>query len=236
VLTREARIVDDIHDGAPVLEDFLVRMDLDGREKRRFSLLDALDVSKFKQRWRSNIPQDGDILHTNSVRWLDGTHARNFAAAARGNMLLSMRSLNMLVIVDPRRAQAVWVHEGTYRAQHDAKLLPNGNLLLFDNLGLPQVSTILEFDPQGSGPAWIYRGQPEARFFSRNCGTAYRLDNGNTLMIESNAGRAIEVTPERELVWEFYNPHRAGEGDAFIANLFDLIRIPAQQPPPWLDR
>lgn len=235
VLTREARLIDDIHDGAPVLEDFVVLMDLEGREKRRVSLLEALDRSKFKQRWRKKIPKDGDILHTNSVRELDGRHAKELRAFADGNLLVSMRSLDMLAVVDPDAKRAVWVQEGTYRAQHDAQLLPNGNLLVFDNLGLPRVSSVLELDPRDARPRWVYRGTPEARFFTRTCGAAYRLDNGNTLMIESNAGRALEVTAEKDVVWEFYNPHRAGEDGEFIANLFDLVRIRQEERPSWLE-
>jgi len=235
LLTREARMIDDIFDGAPVLEDFLVLMDLDGREHRRVSIVEALDNSKFKARWRANLPQDGDILHTNSVRELDGRYARGLRAFADGNLLISMRSLHMLAVIDPDRERAVWVQEGTYRAQHDAHLLPNGNLLVFDNLGMPRSSSVQELDPRGAQLEWVYRGTPEARFFTRNCGTAYRLDNGNTLMIESNAGRALEVTPQKDLVWEFYNPHRAGDDDEFIANLFDLVRIPAEERPEWLE-
>ncbi len=64
------------------------------------------------------------------------------------------------------------------------------------------------------------------RFFSELCGTCQRLPNGNTLITESTRGRAFEVTPDKEIVWEFFNPHRAGENDELIATLFELIRIP----------
>ncbi|MCX7013628.1 MAG: hypothetical protein NTW86_13910, partial [Candidatus Sumerlaeota bacterium] len=33
-----------------------------------------------------------------------------------------------------------------------------------------------------------------------------RLPNGNTLIAESDAGRIFEVTPGKELVWDYYNP------------------------------
>jgi hypothetical protein len=55
---------------------------------------------------------------------------------------------------------------------------------------------------------------------------ARRLPNGNTLIVESQAGRAIEVTPDQEIVWEFVHPHRAGPQDELIAQLFDVVRLP----------
>jgi hypothetical protein len=41
---------------------------------------------------------------------------------------------------------------------------------------------------------------------------ADRLPNGNTLIVESDAGRAFEVTAEGEIVWEFLNPDRMPDG------------------------
>src|SRR3546814_19873821 len=43
-----------------------------------------------------------------------------------------------------------------------------------------------------------------------------RLPNGNTLITESDGGRAIEVSPEGDVVWEYVNPVRGGEAGAFI--------------------
>jgi len=59
------------------------------------------------------------------------------------------------------------------------------------------------------------------------CGAADRLPNGNTLITESDGGRAFEVTQQAEVVWEFYNPHRAGDNREFIATLFEVIRLPS---------
>ena len=65
-------------------------------------------------------------------------------------------------------------------------------------------------------------------------GTAQRLANGNTLITESNAGRAFEVTRDGKIVWDFYNPQRAGEGDRYIATIFELLRLPPDFPLDWI--
>jgi hypothetical protein len=60
-------------------------------------------------------------------------------------------------------------------------------------------------------------------FYTEYNGAAYRLANGNTLLVESDAGRAIEVDPAGQIVWGFRTPHRTKDG--LVATLFDLKRI-----------
>ena len=77
---------------------------------------------------------------------------------------------------------------------------------------------------------------PADPFYSKTCGTAYRLANGNTLINESDGGRAFELAPpgsDEAIVWEFYNPHRGGRAQELIACLYDLQRVPADLA--WLE-
>ncbi len=67
-------------------------------------------------------------------------------------------------------------------------------------------------------------------------GINHRLPNGNTLIVESGNGRTFGVTPQKEIVWEFYNPHRAGENNELIAMLPQMIRIPGGALPNWLSK
>ena len=124
---------------------------------------------------------------------------------------------------------------GSFEGQHDPKVIPNGNLLLFDNRGRGNASSVLELDPLTGETVWEYHGTPEAPFFSLTCGTAERLPNGNTLVTESDSGRAFEVTRAGEIVWEFWNPQRAGENGEYIATLFEVVRLPPEFPLDWLE-
>jgi hypothetical protein len=67
------------------------------------------------------------------------------------------------------------------------------------------------------------------------CGTGQRLPNGNTLITESDNGRAFEVTKDKEIVWEYVSPHRAGEKNELIASLFHVDRVEPDQVK-WLMR
>src|SRR5690606_9440563 len=99
----------------------------------------------------------------------------------------------------------------------------------------PQGSTIYEFDVRTMEPVWEYLGTPDRPFLSRTCGTAHRLPNGNTLITASDAGHAFEVTPDKEFVWEFHSPHRAGAKQEFVATLFNVDRIAPDFPVDWID-
>ena len=67
-------------------------------------------------------------------------------------------------------------------------------------------------------------------------GIAQRLPGGNTLIVESTAGRAIEVTPDHRVVWEFWNDERAGENDEFIATIPFMERLAPDLDLGWADR
>jgi outer membrane protein assembly factor BamB len=92
-------------------------------------------------------------------------------------------------------------------------------MLLFDNYGNLSgngYSRVIEFDPLTSRIVWSYEGKPGDMFQSGKRSGQQRLPNGNTLITESDAGRIIEVTASGEIVWEFINPVRSGEGDSLI--------------------
>lgn len=110
-----------------------------------------------------------------------------------------------------------------------------GNILVFDNGGsagygapnpgsptgvdnaLRDYSRVLEIDPTTLEVIWRCGsgGMPgpgpdkmqNIHFFSNFISSAQRLPNGNTLITEGSSGRIIEVTPEREIVWEYISPY-----------------------------
>ncbi len=145
-----------------------------------------------------------------------------------------MRELSVIAIVDLEDERVVWALSGQWHAQHQPTFLADGNLLLFDNQGHGELSKVIEIDPFSQEIVWSYAGTPENGFYSRTCGSNQRLENGNTLITQSNSGRAFEVTREGRIVWEYYNPARTGDQNDLIATLYELVRLPETHPP-WLD-
>jgi hypothetical protein len=233
VLTRWAHLVPRVHPTEPIFEDFVVVLDALGAVKKRVSVLECLENSELGRTWLAGGERSGDLFHSNTVTLLDGRLADALPAFEKGNVLTAMRAIDTIAVLDLEQTKLVWARRGAFRKQHDPKILDNRHMLLFDNRGTPGKSAILEFDPISGRLAWEYRGTPESPFFSKTCGAAERLPNGNTLVTESDRGRAFEVTPAKEIVWEFENPHRAGDEGEFIATLFELTRLPASFPIDW---
>src|SRR5207237_5000097 len=127
--------------------------------------------------------------------------ALRFPQFKAGQVLVSLRNLNLVAVLDPATGAVVWAARGPWRAQHDARFLDNGHLLIFDNLGSPRGSRVLEYDPQTQAFPWSYPGETGTPFLSRIRGMCQRLPNDNTLIVNSDGGEVFEVTPQREVVW-----------------------------------
>jgi len=234
VLDREARLVPRISRKHPVLEDFVAYLDADGNVIRRFSLLEAFEQSSFAS-MLVGMDWGGDIFHTNTLELLDGRLAGKSPAFRGGNLLISVLMLDTIAVVDPDTETVVWALTGMWRQQHQPTILPDGSMLVFDNKAGTETSEVLELDPFSQAVAWSYRGTPARPFYSETCGSNQRLPNGNTLITESDNGRAFEVTPEGTTVWEYINPNHAGPDGEYIATLFEVVRLPSETRPGWTE-
>ncbi|MBI4882389.1 MAG: hypothetical protein HY812_22410 [Planctomycetes bacterium] len=236
-LTRTAHVVPRINPRRPVLEDGVSVLDAEGRETRRVSILACFENSGFRATL-AQMDQAGDLLHTNTLEILDGSLADKVPAFARGNLLISCLKTSTIAVLDLERETIVWAAQGSWLRQHQPTVLPGGRLMLFDNLGNRSPhgkSRVMEIDPVTLDPVWIYEGTAGRSFQTDTCGSCQRLPNGNTLITESDNGRAFEVLADGTIVWEFLSPHRAGQKDELIATLFEVIRLPPDFPLGWIE-
>jgi hypothetical protein len=152
-----------------------------------------------------------DALHVNCVRVLPSDLAAAFPAFKAGQLLVSLRNPSVIAMLDPLRGRVVWAARGPWLAQHDPQFLDNGHLLIFDNLGSPRGSRVLEYDPLTQALPWAYPGAAGGRFYTSERGMNQRLPNGNTFIVNSEGGEMVEVDRDGEIVWS-YAP------DGFIAS------------------
>jgi hypothetical protein len=148
--------------------------------------------------------------HDKREEW---SHANTVGELADGNIIFSARNLSTVLIIDRKTSQIIWrLGRETLSNQHYPHELPNGNILIFDNgtyrhnVAL-NFSRVIEVDRKTKQIVWQYTDTPLHNFFSPYISGAQRLANGNTLITEGNYGRLFEVTPDKQVVWEYVNPY-----------------------------
>ena len=214
----------------PFIDDKVTILSADGEKRKEISILAAFLASGYEP-LLDTLSEDllGDIMHVNAVQYVDAATAALYPIAEEGQLLISMREINAIALLDPEAERIVWADTGMWRRQHEPQMLENGRILLFDNQGhrgREGESRVIEYDPATGAVAWSYAGTAKEPLISRVYGSQQRLANGNTLIVESNNGRAIEVTPEGRTVWEFRLAERTESGGTEMVRILpNLVRI-----------
>ena len=132
-----------------------------------------------------------------------------------------------------RQHDASWIESGLPGEGHllvfnNGRNRPDGNYSSIDEI-IPPVDEAGNYaripgTPWGpSEPTWTYMAPDKFNFFSQNNSGTHRLDNGNTLICSGTNGRFFEVTPDKEMVWEYINPVTANgpvfQGDPVIVGV-----------------
>jgi hypothetical protein len=239
VYTLTQRLVSRPPDGLDFLPEQYIADDLvvlspEGRELDRVPLLEAFRDSphaltlELLRRPNQDAPppglpappggtDKGDVLHANSVKVLPRSLAAKFPLFKPGQVLISLRTLDVLAVLDVPSRAVVWAAHGVWRHQHDADFLDNGRLLLFDNLGSPAGSRVLEYDPIRQAVPWSYAPGETTAFTANFRGASQRLGNGNTLIVDPDQCRILEVTRDKERVWQYVVPLSGKGRDAGLA-------------------
>lgn len=223
VLMRRGRRIPCL-DGRPALEDLVCVLRPDGELVR---IEDCIDVpGAFARSGFADLltapwfGKGGDPFHVNSVEVLDGGIAH--PAFRAGNLLLSIRNMDCLAVLDPALREIVWVSHGPWQRQHEARITPDGCILLFDNRKFEDRSRVVKYDVVRDEITWSYSAEG---FFSKGTGAQQLLPNGNVLITESQKGRILEVTPDRRVVWEYFNPRRIADGRTIVC-ITRAFRVP----------
>ncbi len=150
-------------------------------------------------------------------------HGNGFTLDQDGNIILSARRFDELIKINRQSGRIMWRMGGTssknnqftfvddpyggFSGQHHPQILPNGNLLLFDN-GVnhdPPVSRAVEYaldaENRRARLVWSY----ENGRFAPAMGSVQRLPNGNTLIgwgtAPPDGSNVTEVTRDGEVVF-----------------------------------
>jgi len=242
----------------PILNEWLVHITTDGVVDRKISFVKMFSENQelfayakipnlnpdTKMRIEDFCPDAWDIFHTNSIEIIDrDIFSGGQKLFGKGDILFCNRNQNLIGVIDVKTEKIIW-HWGINELDfpHNPSMLENGNILIFDNGYHRKYSRIIEFNPVSREIEWEYKAEPPPSFRSVEMGSVQRLDNGNTLITESERGRVFEITRDGNIVWEFYNPEiketfnsRLGTAEKKRASIYRMMRFSEPQKHPFLN-
>ncbi|MEM7488426.1 MAG: arylsulfotransferase family protein, partial [Pseudomonadota bacterium] len=193
----------------------MVRFDVETGEKtdKLYLQADVIAADDGEQRavfdMRTREPLDGtggltylyDPFHPNDVEELSSEMADAFPMFEAGDLMFSLRELNLVAVVDPETGILRWWRHGPWLKQHDPDFEPDGTITVFDNgTGLWR-SRILRIDPADDSVSVEFVGSEGQPFYTWRRGKHQVLPNGNILITEAEHGRVLEVDDQGDVIW-----------------------------------
>lgn len=191
--------------GVPLAANRLVRRTADGSTLFSWSAWDHFTPA--------------DAIEPNSLGDQSFDHPNSIDLDQAGNYVLSWRNFGEVSAIDAGTGALLWRLGGAHNefafvgdplngfsAQHSARILENGNLLLYDNGSRhdPPESRAVEYrldlPSRTATLVWQYRHAPV--LYTPFVGSVQRQANGNTLIGYGFSGKVVEATPSQGTAWE----------------------------------
>ncbi|MBW0275272.1 hypothetical protein ATM97_28780 [Nocardia sp. MH4] len=154
-----------------------------------------------------------DLLHANTIEVLRAHPAGLWSV---GDVLVSMRELDTIVVVDLSGNRVRWWWgPGELSGQHQPTMLADGHLLVFDNGQRRGFSRVVEVDPIRHAISWQHLADPARNLFCAVAGGAEPLAGGSILISDAQAGQALEVARDGYTAWAVRTLTAAGERAQF---------------------
>ena len=193
---------------------------------------DKIDINVFLTPKRSPVQAGPDWTHFNGVSYNPNTD----------QVALTSRNLGEVYIIDKKTGNIVsrWGNPANYGegkfpsgyyddgdtelfGPHAPDWTSDTTVSIFDNGDArlsANYSRAVEVDVTTGKIVWQWRpadvGTTPSNFYTATQGGCQKLPNGNWLITSTNTGgHTIEVTPDKEIVWEFINP--LGRGNKVYA-------------------
>ncbi len=209
-------------------EDTLLHVSADGAVIEEISVLAALLKAATWQELFQSAGSEGpseDPTHFNDAEIVTPALAARIPGASAGDLLISIRNLQMLAVIDTDTGAMIWRHVGPWVGQHDPDILADGRISIFDNQDHKGWGYNREFGPSRIGVYApdtntydvVFPKTDAGFFYTRVMGMHEHLPNGDVLVAETTQGRVIEAAPDGAIVWEFLAPFDESHA-ALIAN------------------
>ncbi|MDX1396589.1 MAG: arylsulfotransferase family protein [Gemmatimonadota bacterium] len=195
--------------GQAVFQDQLMRISEDGEVLETVDVLDILYQNGLE--WHlaeEDMLDDIDPTHVNDVEPLPDSLASQYPLFEAGDLLVSMRELDMVMVVDPESGRIKWHTTEGLIVQHDPDFIGDGWIGVFDNRrdgaggSMLGGSRIVAFQPHTDSTKVLFPTPRSDPFYTDHRGKWQLLD-GNMLLVEEGGGRVVEVAPDGSSVWDW---------------------------------
>ena len=150
-------------------------------------------------------PEDElDIFHPNDIEEVSAAFAKQSSMFEAGDLMLSFKTINLVLVIDPASYEIKWWSHGPWRFQHDPDLRSDGKISVYDNNPDRGSSRILTIDPS-TREVSDELSDLTFSFYSEYRGKHQYLPNGNVIIVVPEEGRVVEVTNTGRKVLEFNN-------------------------------
>lgn len=179
---------------------------------------------------------DDEIVHSNKVTELPSNLAGSFPLFAAGDLAISLRSLNLIFVIDPVTQVVKWHQTGPWIRQHDPEFRSDGRISIFNNnvyhiayknnqtdLNSPFLTNIIAVDPVSRQTEVIFGEKHGQKMLSVIRGQHELLENGGMLITEFDAGRVFEINSDKNIVWEYVNQH----DEKYVGEVSNAMIYPA---------
>lgn len=220
----------------PIHRSMIVHMSSDGEVLDTINVLDVL----YKNNLERHLPHalfhrdqgfsySKDVLHMNDVEPLPDSLADQYPLFEAGDLAVSLKFLNLVFVLDPDSQRVKWHETHYFIGQHDPDFIGNGWIGVFDNnrdgtkrgtmLG---GSRIVFVQPHSDSVRIAFPKKESDPLFTDVQGKWQKLSNGNLLLTEAKAGRAVEVDSVGRTVWEW--AHKPS-GETTVPEVAKAIRL-----------
>lgn len=198
------------------LRQFLVRLDWEsGEVLEEISLEDIVKANPtfftLPIQYEIPAPQNrdafltNDLFHPNEIEALPSHLAPAFPMFEEGDLLISLRNINMVAVISRETYEVKWAKYGPWVWQHDPDFRGDGRIHVFNNAPKREHTNIIAVDPS-TNAVEVMHDNSATDYFTRVMGAHQVIDdNANTLVISTLEGRILELKPDGTLVREIIN-------------------------------
>lgn len=132
-----------------------------------------------------------DLFHPDGVRVLNSAFPPAFPDFEVGDLLLSFRALNLVIVLDPDDNRIKWHEFGPLVAQHDPEFLPDGTFSVINNNIGRNRSSVVIIEPK-TRAARSALNAVSGSFYTPYQSKQQRLADGGMLLVATEEGRVME--------------------------------------------